>query len=1138
VSHKHLELAVFSVDPPTLDMLHGLDPESFLIVTALADPLVYVDAAGAVQPALAVSWSQLSPVTWRFIIREGVQFPDGTTMTADDVVATFAEHLDPANPTVLGRSAFSMIKACRKIGAYEVEIETVAPDNMLLRRLCFSQIYSRALLAAGGREAISASPSACGPYELERWTRGVEIVLRRNPTHWAGRGAIETIRIPILRQKNWVAALREGRIDVALGIDVHDKVRLDGSPGIETFSSDAAISHFFLLKHRGPLANLRIRQALNHAVHRQLIVDIAEHGHGRPQRSIATPETFGYADDIEPYVYNPDLARRILAEEGYADGFTLRGVVSETSTAVYQTVKELLSRVGVRIEAEIKPRADWMDVVRGPKLRGEGDYEGDFALFVLDNPLLHSAFHQFVFLFSHGDWSFLKDPDYDRRFFEAATVTGPEAEAALQALERHVAENAMILFTAQAGVHAAARTGIRFPLPKSGHFDTAFWWNLDSTAEATVRPATAAATTEPRRETSEPEVAALLSATNHLGTLYLTPGTTFQTVQAARVWENLDATQQRWESQLKPMIHELVSQVETKTHLANVLDSTERVAIYGIGDDGRLLFVNEGYRQMIGDGVSPLDVMGPLWAEIQRHVKERGVWSGPINVKQDGVARTGELYLTATRARDPQQVAIGYTLVLSDFSGEEERIRNGAIRAILDNVPYGLFRCGQDGSVLPGYSAACHEILPGARARSVEGISFVDLLGASKGDAEHLLMVYDQLWMDVLPEEVGIDQFPRRIDVAGKALGLAPAPLRDESGAITAVLFSVFDESDRVAAERNQDHLRGIVNVLKHRDPFSSFVNEVVGTSQGLIESYVAGDAEWQTASRRFVHTCKGVFGQFGLFAIAKHLHGLEDAERFDVNTLEDVRRSLREMLAEHRDLWRLTFDDCAPEFAVRTASFDSLEEAIAAAPTLEAAREVVRSWTDQHQRKSVGELVGPMASSCERQAERQGKQVRFVLGGGAVTLPAREWPLVGALTHAVRNAVDHGIETTEERGEKSACGEVRLDFEEHELTISCRISDDGRGVDTQILVAKAKRQGLLTEEQAAALTPDSALALVFAEGLSSAGAVTETAGRGVGMSAVKSAVEDLGGTLDIASKPGRGTVIELRWPRASRRVA
>jgi ABC-type transport system substrate-binding protein/signal transduction histidine kinase len=1129
--HKHLELAVFSVDPPSLDMLHGLDPESFLIVSAIADPLVYIDAAGEVKPALALSWTQTSPVHWRFVLRQGVLFHDGRPLDADDFVATFAEHLNPEQPTVLGRSAFSLIKACRKLSPYEIEFETLAPDNMLLRRMCFSHVYSRAALESGGREAVRQNPGATGAFRLERWTKGVEIVLRRNAEHWRGSAGVDSVRIPIIRQKNWVAALRSGEIDVALGIDVHDKVRLQGAPNIQTFSADAAISHFFLLKHRGPLANLRVRQALNHAVHKQLIVDIAEHGYGRPQRSIATPGTFGYAEDVEPYVYNPELARRILAEEGYAGGFTLRGVVSETSTAVYQVVKEFLARIDVRLEADVMPRAEWMAAVRGPKLRGEGDYAGDFALFVLDNPLLHSAFHQFVFLFTGGDWTLVHDPDFDQRFLHAATVTGDGAEDALRDLERHVAKNAMLLFTAQAAVHAAARTGIRFSLPKTGHFDTDFWWHLDCSGEVrtAANPPAALAESQPGPMS---DYARLLQATSHLGMLYLPPDTTFEKLDAERVWEHLDATQQRWEIQLRPLIRELVSQAETKMHLANVLDSTERVAICGIGDDGRELFINEGYRQMLGQGVSAQEHLGAMWQQVTQRVREKGVWSGPVHVKNASGSAATELYLTATRARDAQHVPLGYTLVFSDFSGEEERIRNAAIRAILDNVPYGLLRCARDGSVMPGYSAACRELLPGARGRTIEGSHFVELLGASERDAYQLRILYEQLVEDLLPEELNVAQFERRIEVQGRFFALSPAPLRDADGTISAVLFSIFDETERIAAQRNQDYLRAVMNILKHRGAFGAFVREMAATSASLITSSAEADPIWQAMARRFVHTCKGGLGQFGLSLAAARLHALEEVERLSVDTLEQVREILRAQLAEQADVWRVSLDDCEPEHVLRSADFERLQRRISGASSLEVAREIVEGWCDERQRKPVAELLGPIANSCGQHAERRGKRAKLVLSGGEVTLPPRQWAIAGALAHLVRNAVDHGLEYPEARGEKAPDAEVRVVFEETAAHIRCTVSDDGRGIDVTQLVERAARSGLLEPEHATRLSREDALRLVFLDGLSCAGSVSDSSGRGVGMSAVKSAMEALGGSIDIRSEPGRGTDFELRWPR------
>jgi peptide/nickel transport system substrate-binding protein len=1123
---RHLDVAVFSIDPPALDMFHGLDPESYLIVSAIADGLLFVDELGAIRPSLATSWEQVSPVTWRFRLREGVQFHDGTELDADDVIATFTEHFLPDRHTVLARSAFSVIQDFRKLGRFEVELTTVAPDSMFLRRLCFSQIYPKHLIARGGREAVRAHPVGTGAFRLERWTRGTEIVLRRNEQHWAARGAVETVRIPILRQKNWVQALKRGTIDVALGIDVHDKVRLDGEPELTTFSADSAISHFFLWKHRGPLANLRVRQALNHAVHRQLIVEIAEHGFGRPQLSIATPETFGHTPDIRPYVYNPELAKRVLAEEGYPSGFRLRGLVSETSTAVYYTVKEFLRRVGVELDAEIVPRAEWMARVRGPKLRGEGDYDGDFALFVLDNPLLHSIFHQFVFLFTVGDWTLVHDERYDAEFLHAATTVGDSAEAALQRLEHHAVDNAMILFTAQAAVHAAARRGVTFPLPKSGHFDTPFWWGLDSTAEPReVAPIASIVSGD-----AQPEFASLVQATEHLGTLYLAPGAEFAATDAQKVWHNLEATQQRWETQLAPMIRELVSQVETKTHLANVLDSTERIALAGIGDDGRQLFVNEGYRRMIGDERTLQEYLGELWPEIVRRVGGEGSWSAPVRLRRSSSEGATELYLTVTRARDLQRLPIGYTLVFSDFSGAEERIRNEAIRAILDNVQYGLFRCSRDGFVLPGYSAACHELFAGARAGTIEGRHFVELLDVAPREAENLVGLFRQLVDDVLPEQVNVDQFPSHLESDGRVLALKPVPLRDADGHVSAVLFSMRDETTLIEAQRNQDYLRAVVNVLRHRDPFGAFVKGVAATSFELLSSYSADSLAWQGWARRFIHTCKGVVSQYGFSELARALHRMEEAERLDVTSLGELRARLRALLVENSELLKIDFEECVPEYQVRASDFDLLEGSLAQARSLEEARTAARRWSELQQQKSVKELLGPIASSCSQHAERRGKHVRFTLAGGELTLPPRQWSIASAVTHLVRNAVDHGVEDPGARGGKNVCGDVRVEFSRDGEGMCCRVTDDGAGIDAPRLLERARERGLVSEARGTALTRDEMLLLVFDEGLSATDAVTETAGRGMGMSAVKATLEALGGSVRVSSETGRGTRVELRW--------
>jgi chemotaxis protein histidine kinase CheA len=322
------------------------------------------------------------------------------------------------------------------------------------------------------------------------------------------------------------------------------------------------------------------------------------------------------------------------------------------------------------------------------------------------------------------------------------------------------------------------------------------------------------------------------------------------------------------------------------------------------------------------------------------------------------------------------------------------------------------------------------------------------------------------------------------------------------------------------------------MDILKHRGAFGAFVSEMADSSKSLLASAAEADPIWQVMARRFVHTCKGGLAQFGLAKAAARLHELEEVEHFSVEALEQVRAVLRAQLAEQADVLRVSLDDCEPEYTLRGADFTQLQQRIASATSLEAARGIVESWSDERQCKPVAELLGPIANSCEQHAERRGKRAKLALFGGDVALPPRQWAVAGALAHLVRNAVDHGIECPEERGAKALNAQVRVLFEETDGWVRCSVSDDGRGIDVAALVERATRSGLIERERAARLSRAEALQLVFLDGLSCAGTVSDTSGRGVGMSAVKSTLEALGGKVDIRSEPGRGTAFELSWPR------
>lgn len=162
------------------------------------------------------------------------------------------------------------------------------------------------------------------------------------------------------------------------------------------------------------------------------------------------------------------------------------------------------------------------------------------------------------------------------------------------------------------------------------------------------------------------------------------------------------------------------------------------------------------------------------------------------------------------------------------------------------------------------------------------------------------------------------------------------------------------------------------------------------------------------------------------------------------------------------------------------------------------------------------------------------GKKIELVLEGGDVEMD-REMveAVIDPLTHIVRNSIDHGIETPEQRraAGKREAGHLRVSAHQSGSQIVIEVADDGRGINTDAVVAKVVSAGLMNAQEAALLGDQAKLDLIFTPGLSTAQAVTSISGRGVGMDIVRANIERIGGLISLSSEPGRGLTITMRVP-------
>jgi two-component system chemotaxis sensor kinase CheA len=178
--------------------------------------------------------------------------------------------------------------------------------------------------------------------------------------------------------------------------------------------------------------------------------------------------------------------------------------------------------------------------------------------------------------------------------------------------------------------------------------------------------------------------------------------------------------------------------------------------------------------------------------------------------------------------------------------------------------------------------------------------------------------------------------------------------------------------------------------------------------------------------------------------------------------------------------------------------------------------------------------IVEPLPRTAREIAERAGKKVSVEISGIELELDRSILDRIGdPLVHLLRNAVDHGIEMPEVRraAGKPETGAIHIDARRHKDSIIIAIQDDGAGIDLDVVRARAVEAGVLHADLAADLPPNEIAALVFQPGLSTAQAVSEISGRGVGMDAVRATIESLGGAVEITSERGHGTTACLIVP-------
>ena len=366
---------VTSIDPHFVN----LAPNNS-IAEQVFDPLVRRDARQRLVPGLAESWHAIDDLTWEFRLRKGVKFHDGSDFTTADVVFTLdrpATIKGPGGFTVYTRPITEKIV----VDPHTIRLKTAAPyPNMPIDMSGLVVVSSRAARGASTEDFNSGKAAiGTGPFRFARYAKGDRVELARNDAYWGAKPAWEKVTFRLIASDpSRIAALLAGDVQMIEIVPTADYAKLKSNKEIAIFvTASNRMIHLHLDSHRdrspfvtdkagrplekNPLRDARVRHAISRAINRQAIVERVMEGLAIPAGQLVPEGFFGYIPALKPEQYDPEGARKLLAQAGYPDGFglTLHGPNNRyiNDEQIAQTVAQMLARVGIAARVETMPMA-------------------------------------------------------------------------------------------------------------------------------------------------------------------------------------------------------------------------------------------------------------------------------------------------------------------------------------------------------------------------------------------------------------------------------------------------------------------------------------------------------------------------------------------------------------------------------------------------------------------------------------------------------------------------------------------------------------------------------------------------------------------------------------------------------------
>ncbi len=366
---------VTSTDPH----YHNLTPNNN-VASHLYGYLVERNEKSQPQPSLATEWKAIDPTTWEFKLRKGVKFHDGSDFTAADVVASIERVPKVPNSPSPFTAYTKQIQKIEVVDPHTIRFKTALPYPLMPSDMSQVAIISRQFANASTEDFNSGKAAiGTGPYKLVRFAKGDRLELARNDAWWGGRTPWEKVTLRILTQDAArVAALLAGDVQVIEAVPTADVAKLKTDKRLAIYrsvsdrlmyvhmDSDRNVTPTVTAKDgkpldRNPLKDARVRKALSKMINRGAIVERVMEGEAVPAGQIVPDFLFGATKNLKVEAYDPEGAKKLLAEAGWPDGFkvmlhaTNNRYVNDAKIA--QAIAQMWTRGGIPTEVVAMPSA-------------------------------------------------------------------------------------------------------------------------------------------------------------------------------------------------------------------------------------------------------------------------------------------------------------------------------------------------------------------------------------------------------------------------------------------------------------------------------------------------------------------------------------------------------------------------------------------------------------------------------------------------------------------------------------------------------------------------------------------------------------------------------------------------------------